>query len=262
MKFPEWAPKELCELYLKYEKDGWHMPEEGEDGDYEGLAGVDGGELKELLERMLTDEDMEPVWRAWSDLYPEGMDSGMEGTVLSSLFLFDCVLQVLMNPHSLVTRKEEIQKLEEIAKLAKRLSLAIKQDSMFSVTCLFGLFVRDKMSKIKTMTKIAEELNAALGPDYILKRMAKEALFYAEAIKKNDFEDDHLYRYVSRQRADKAPANHFIRAMSEVFERHFDSTRPRLLARLTRVVLDDPGIDETFVKTSLQEWRKSKAYQS
>jgi len=46
--------------------------------------------------------------------------------------------------------------------------------------------------------------------------------------------------------------------MSQMFQKHFGSARPRLLARLARVVLDDPEIDESFVKSSLQEWHKQK----
>jgi hypothetical protein len=66
-----------------------------------------------------------------------------------------------------------------------------------------------------------------------------------------------LYRYVQKPRSGNAKANYFIRAMSQVFEKDLGSARPRLLARLARVALDDPTIDETTVNTALRDWRKA-----
>jgi hypothetical protein len=45
--------------------------------------------------------------------------------------------------------------------------------------------------------------------------------------------------------------------MSQVFEQDLGSARPRLLARLARVALDDPTIDETTVYTALRGWRRA-----
>jgi len=120
MKFRAWASEDIREWYLKMEEDG---------GLAGGLAGLTEGQIKELVLRMLTDEDIRPVWDAWRRVYPEKLDVDGECFIPRDLVLFGCVILSLQLFHdSLPPSEGDIGRLEETIKHAKGLARALDKN--------------------------------------------------------------------------------------------------------------------------------------
>jgi hypothetical protein len=163
MKFPEWAPKELCDYYnwLAELKAKGVDEEEREDLTHEekfrkkllerrltdGTAipveREDITQAKELLERLLTNETMIPVWEgfaaqrtndlsSWSARYHETCFTPIPPADFWPL-KFRVILGYYRDSgQKFLTRKEIIEKLKRIAKSANELSRAFKNTPLDS----------------------------------------------------------------------------------------------------------------------------------
>ncbi|GEM_PF-5753164 len=226
-------------------------------------------EILQRLKRLLADRDMIPVWEEYRKAFrgdikiavgpSDKSDAPREVCITGYEMLVDAVLLVKVwdNYQSgLAPPGEEAEKYKDIAKHATKLARLIKDTDLERGLLRYylnnlggGKLALEVKSKFK-----ASGLNVSTSEG--LKHIAKMAEATVDAVEKAESWWN-LYRYVQKPRSGNAKANYFIRAMSQVFEKDLGSARPRLLARLARVALDDPTIDETTVNTALRDWRKA-----
>jgi hypothetical protein len=249
-------------------------------------------QAKKLLERLLTNETMIPVWEAFAaqKANPARHHENCY-TPLPPAYFWLLKLSIILHYYrqsgeKFLSRKEIIEKLRRIVKGANELSRALK-DTPLDGSPFRWLNESEKgeiLEKIKIEHIVPKSFLLCSGsydrsspPDrdavftHTLKRSiplssttstimkgiankAKEELkiFQGETEIK-------MYPVISNSGSKNARANYFIRAMSEYFKDSFGSPRYRLLGRLASVVMDDPEIDETTVRSSLNEWRKSQS---
>jgi hypothetical protein len=147
---------------------------------------------------------------------------------------------------------ERIEELEEIAKKAKSLARAIRNTEFDTDPLLYlDLDDKEKLRRFQNKVGFDAALDYKLTVRTLLERIKEHAEDRAKAIK----QDKHI-QYVPNPGSRNAHINYFIRAISEIFKTHLGGARPRLLARMARVALNDPEIDEGTVRTSLREWGK------
>ena len=168
---------------------------------------------------------------------------------------------------------EKIGRYKEVAKHARKLAHAIRGTKLdedpigYFAYCPFHLLPlewrtrkQDNKDTLETLwenwNKVSEvrEKIKALGLNATISKLLKNLQVCADVWPEDEA---NLSNYIRKPRAKMAQANYFIRAMSEIFKKHLGSVSPRLLARLASAALDDPGIDETTVGTSLKEWNKT-----
>lgn len=278
MKFPEWAPQELCDLFNK----GNLLKDE-----------------KALLERMLTYQDMKPVWKAFREADEKLSESERKQT--QKIFGswpdkgFDLILEVYKEACKDHLKKSElIEKYTDIAEKAKGLARALNHQCIdLSYTPWFDeprvkmiLLAYCGPNKVEDIFKDIKSACLRVHPDLspgdelpqcgigrqpyqeILKDLQNEAGDRIQLLQgKLDYEDyssDQLDELmlcsplVQHPGAKNAKANWFIRAMGIEFKVTFGQYRYRLLAKLASVVMDDPNIDESQVRSTLRQFENMK----
>ena len=255
MKFPAWAPKQLRDLYSKYEAVNWEKTQENDAKDYKWLELFDGEKVKALLERMLTDAKMERIWKEW-----DKVESSREDVFLDAEFLFCCVIKHSLYPHSSMTHKQTIDHLQRIANLATELRVLLSENPIFRLNESIQIEAR---SYISLFHEGEQSPPPFLDMCHALTCIEEEARYWGKAMQEPHFHKtlaDSLYCYTPRPKASSAPINHFVHSMSGIFINVFGKQRPVLLARLTQVVfdVDDSVISERQVNRLLERHKHKK----
>ena len=250
MEFPQWAPKTVC-IYYRCFSATWVDTE------------------KELGEQLLTNPEMAEVWKALEDVDRERRSADL---------FFDniCVAHYGAQKKHL-TRRELIQKYEDIAKRTKELARLLKEREFtlqyqtycdtYKLRHILDHLPKKNTSNVEECIKMLKAalcepslsyygiLEALQGETkecikFLRGKLKKDGLHYRKAAALSLLSDD-----VEEPNAE--PANYFIRDMADHFQDIFGSPRYSLLAKLARVAMDNPDIDEDYVRKSLKQYKKS-----
>lgn len=228
MNFPSWAPQELCEYYNEIPKNCTRDEEE-----MKLLA-----EEKALLERLLDNATMKPVWQALRK----------SNTPMTRLFWIIrlCYMKSFDKPQ---TQADNIVKLERIIRSAKELSKALKAIPLDpSPFILFNEADMEIISSKMTKMEINTLSTTILSMLDEIANESKKILEYQLKIK------DEIKPFVSNWGAKRASVNFFIRVMHLRLKGLIGY---RLLGQLASVVYDDHTIDENTVRSTVSEFHKS-----
>jgi hypothetical protein len=282
MSFLECAPKDLCDYYKQLVE----LKPEGEE-ERSRLA-----QSKELLERLLTNETMIPVWKAFAQIAnADCTEHHCASCPRCSGFVWYRTLHTIMDCYAksgemLPTRADIIEKLKRIAKSANELSRAFRntpfdttpfkwlnesnQEEILEVIKIeqgspkctllcnecrpMSLGIENDIQGIGLTLERSFPLSSTMSS--IMKNIADEA---KEELKMLQGETEGKMRpLVSNWGSQNARANYFIRGMAPFFRDWFGGPRYALLAKLASAALGDDKIKEPLVRSSIRDWQRRK----
>jgi hypothetical protein len=222
---------------------------------------------KELLLRLLTNDDMVRVWIKYKKSFP---NDPCLNIAKEELFPY-IIISYFASMREIRTEAEKMAEIKDIHNKLTALIKVIKGTEYDFRANLFLSYLDCGIEKLEERIGSDDEFRASLDRltlSDILYNMAEGILFdikLSDNLHQPSPETHPPFKYLSKPRAKYAQANRLIREMSIVFQLHLGDVHPRLLARLVRVIMQphispEMDIDETFVKSSLREWHKTNPH--
>ena len=219
-KFPDWAPKDLCELYIR--NDFNHEQE------------------RDLAYSLITYNGMRNVWpqlerrRSNLTIGAQNIDIGYLLLIFVERSLDDAQVQL--------ERIEDLPLYKEISDTGKRFATLIKNHELNPSLTRLDKHLVDSPDWIGMLDLIAED-----------DKSLAEAVLYIVKCSDNNIKIIENNKYLLPYRNIKnAQRVAFIRALSNYFLSNFGQKMYRTLATITRATLMDEGVDEGIVGDALK----------
>lgn len=213
MNFPEWAPRILIDHY--------RHPDINRDD-------------KAILERLLTNPEMEDVWTAFRDKF-----KGFNGPPYVSFWSEVC-RAYRDATGDLPARSEQTSDRQEVEQLARRLAKVLRRTGL---DMPLGAHLAQYFSHLGLSGRIAGDLEQ--GVAYLMPTSQ-----FIDSL--GAYVGEFQHKAIVSPGADGAPMNYFVRKMARHFKKWFGSNCPSLLVRLTATVFEGEPVDINRISNALR----------